>query len=118
MRLGEDMASPELLRNALIASLPLSVVLIVIAVRFGNSRLFTLFGQVCWWSILACVPLEVFTYVGSTWGLKGATLFSKEELPMLLLLLALWSIILAVPSTLLAALVTLIRARSATARTS
>jgi hypothetical protein len=114
LHLGVDMASPELLRYALIASTPLSVVLIVIAVRFGDSRLLTLFGQVCLWSLIACVPLEAFTYLGSAWGLKGATLFSKQELPTLLLLLAFWSFIVAVPSTLVAMF---IRARSATSHT-
>jgi hypothetical protein len=43
-------------------------------------------------------------------------LFSKEELPTMLLLLAFWSVILAVPSTLLAAAVALVRARSAKSR--
>jgi hypothetical protein len=118
LHLGADMASPEFLRYALIASIPLSVVLIGIAMRFGNSGLFTLFGQVSWWSFIACVPLEAFTYLYSAWGLKGATLFSKEELPTLLLLLAFGSVILAVPSTLLAAVVTLVRARSARSRIS
>jgi hypothetical protein len=118
LHLGADMASPELLRYALIASIPFPVILIGIALKFGNSRFYILFGQVCWWSIIACVPLEAVTYLCSAWSLKEATLFSKDELPTLLLLLALWSVILAVPSTLLAALVTLIRARSSTSRTS
>ena len=115
LHLGADMASPELLRYALIASIPLSVVLIVIAAKFGDSRLLTLFGQVFLWSFIGCVPLEAFTYLCSAWGLKGATLFSKEELPTLLMLLAFWSLILAVPSTFVA---NFVRTRSAASRTS
>jgi len=118
LHLGADIASPEFIRYALIASIPLLVVLLGIAIRFGNSGLFTLFGQVCWWSLIACVPLEAFTYLYSAWGLKGTTLFSKEELPTMLLLLAFWSLTLAVPSTLLAAVVALVRARSATSHSS
>jgi hypothetical protein len=97
------MASPEFLRYALIASIPLSVLLIGIAMKFGSPRLLTLFGESCWWSLIACIPLEAFTYLHSAWGLKGTTLFSREELPTLLLMLAVWSLFLAVPSTLLAA---------------
>jgi hypothetical protein len=114
LHLGADMASPELLRYALIASIPLSVVLIVVGVRFGSSRLLTLFGQTCLWSLIAWVPLEALTYLYSAWGLKGMTLFSREELPTLLLLLAIWSIFLAVPSTLLAFAVRAILAKSPT----
>ena len=42
---------------------------------------------------LPCVPLEAFTYLFSAWGLKGARLFSKDELPTPLVLLASWSVI-------------------------
>ncbi len=79
--------------------------------------LFTLFGQVCWWSLIACVPLEAITYLCCAWGLKGAALFSMKELPTMLLLLVFWSVVLAIPSALIAALVALVRARSATLRT-
>ena len=112
LHLGTDMESPELLRYASIASVPLSFVLIVNAMKFGSSRLFNLFGQVCWWSIITCVPLETLTYLYSAWGLKGTKLFSWQELPTLILMLAIWSIFLAVPSTLLAAAVRGISAES------
>jgi hypothetical protein len=62
LHLRADIASPE------IASIPLFVVLPGIVIRFGNCGLFSLFGQVCWWSLIACVPLEAFTYLYSAWG--------------------------------------------------
>jgi hypothetical protein len=114
LHLGVDMTSPEFLRYVLIASIPLSVVLIGIALRFGSSRLFTLFGEVCWWGLIACVPLEAVTYLYCVWGLKGTTMFSWEELPTLLLMLAIWSFVLVVPSTLIAFAVRGILAESRT----
>jgi hypothetical protein len=68
LHLRADIASPEIIRYALIASIPLFVVLPGIVIRFGNCGLFSLFGQVCWWSLIACVPLEAFTYLYSAWG--------------------------------------------------
>ncbi|WP_260736181.1 hypothetical protein [Tunturiibacter lichenicola] len=97
------MASPELLRYSLIASAPLVVVLTGVAVRFGSRQGMARYAEVCWWSSIMCVPVEAITYLFCAWPLKGERLFSRDELPTLVALLAVWALVLAIPSSILAA---------------
>jgi hypothetical protein len=102
-RLGTDMASPELLRYALIATAPFVAILAGVALRFGSHRGMLRLAEVSWWSLLMCVPLEALTYLYSAWALKGRHLFLLDELPTLVVLLSAWAIALAIPSSLLTA---------------
>jgi ThiF family len=86
------MASPELLRYALIATAPFVAILTGVALRFGSHRGMLRLAEVSWWSLLMCVPLEALTYLYSAWELKGEHLFSLDELPTLVVMLSAWAI--------------------------
>ena len=110
LRLGIDMASPELLRYVLIASAPFVAILTSNALKFGNRKEMLRSIEILKWSFLMCVPLEALTYLYVAWGLKGADLFSPHELPTLVVMLSAWALILAVSSSILAAFIPALRA--------
>jgi hypothetical protein len=99
------MNSPELLRYVLIASLPLMLISIGLGWRFGNSRIAVLFAEIVWWSFIMWVPLEAISYICGSWSLHGRDLFSVDYLPLLMIVLTVWSLILAILAALFVVLI-------------
>jgi len=82
MRLGSDMESPELLRYILIATLPLTLLLMLALIQFRvRSIRRTLFAGFVL-SAIMCIPMESFAFVISEWSLRGSEVFERNHLPL------------------------------------
>jgi hypothetical protein len=105
MRLGIDIESPELIRYVLLGSPALSLLLIAIAFRWRPLSEKKEILYLLWWSIAMWVPAEAIGYICVSWPLRGWSVFSAYNLPFLLLLLVIWSTVLAFASALLVFLI-------------
>jgi hypothetical protein len=100
MRLGSDMESPELLRYILIATLPLTLLLMLALIQFRvRSIRRTLFAGFVL-SAIMCIPMESFAFVISEWSLRGSEVFERNHLPLLLLLLVVWEAVIGILASL------------------
>jgi len=105
MRLGIDIESPELIRYVLLGSPALGLLLIAIAFRWRPLSQKKEIFYLLWWSVAMWVPAEAIEYIYVSWQLRGWSIFSAYNLPLLLLLLAIWSIALGLVTALLLFLV-------------
>ena len=97
-RLGSDIESPEFLRYLVLGSPWLFILLLLLIFRWRALPGIEATIYAIWSSVVMCLPAEGATYVWKAWGLWGWGVFLPYNLPFLLLILTIWSMVLALPS--------------------
>ncbi|HEU5350027.1 MAG TPA: hypothetical protein VFU55_00405 [Terracidiphilus sp.] len=98
MRLGINIESPQLIHYVLLASPGLGILQVVIAMFWTDLPWIRVIAQGMWCGLAMWVPLEAITYVAVSWSLRSWSLFSFNNLPLLLVLLICWSLVIALIS--------------------
>jgi hypothetical protein len=97
-RLGSDIGSPEFLRYLVLGSPWLFLLLILTIFRWRTLPWVEATIYAIWSGVVMCVPAEGATYVWKAWEFWGWGVFLPYNLPFLLLILTIWSMVLALPS--------------------